>query len=118
MNATNILPQGRALSLTKALEFKGKELSEKEQFEGDVLQDYYRENASEGSGCFDVKDLRETIKTTPIEAASMKAVEAELKGCDEEFRDTVIGCLVADALAAVTGNPAVALALTVALSTK
>ena len=118
MNASSIIPQGRALSLTKALEFKGQELSKNEQFEGDVLQDYYRENVSEGSGCFDIKDLRETIKTTPIEASSMKAVEAELKGCETAFRDTVIGCVVADALAAVTGNPALAQALTVALTAK
>lgn len=115
MNAAGIIPANRALSLTKALEYKGKELAAEDCEVDDVLQDYYRENCSEGSGQYDVADLRETIKTTPIEPKSLKAVKADLAGADREFMDTVIGCVVEDALSAITNNPAIAAALTVAM---
>lgn len=114
MNVTVPIQANRALSLTKALDLKAEELAANGEEVEDVLQDYYRETCSEGSGQYDVEDLRKTIRNTPIDRASLREVRSQLAGADKDFRDTVIGCVVEDALAAITCNPALAATLTVA----
>ncbi|MEW6281788.1 MAG: hypothetical protein AB1758_24495 [Candidatus Eremiobacterota bacterium] len=108
---------GRELSLKKFLNHKAKELVKEGTFDkataNSVLQDYYRETASEGSGQYDVDEMRATAQLVPLKREDVQWFDSKFRGSDPEFRDIVLGMIVADAMSAIGTDPGLAVALSV-----
>lgn len=109
-----------ALSIKKFLTSKAKELHA--QDEGYVseptadalLQEYYRENVSEGSGQYDEAAYRKFGQMIDVPAKEIAWFEKEVGPLSDDFAATVYGAVLLDAMQAITGDPSVAAAFWVA----
>lgn len=108
------------LSIKKFLAQKGKELAAEDEAyvsdtkPGTVLQEYYRETVSEGSGQYDEAAYKKFGQMVKVPAAEVKWFEKEVGPLSDDFASTVYGAVLLDAMQAITGDPSVAAALYVA----
>lgn len=111
--ASGEAPEG-ALSIKKFLSHKGKELKQQEILEdarpASVLQEYYRETVSEGSGQYDEAALRKFGSMVNVKESDRTWFEKQVGPLSDDFASTVYGVILQDAMAAMCGDPALAVA--------
>ena len=103
------------LNLKKFLGHKGKELVAEGTCESakaaDVLQEYYRETVSEGSGQYDEAALRKFGSMVRVKPADVSWFEKQVGPLSDDFSATVYGVVLQDAVSAMVGDPSLAAAL-------
>lgn len=103
------------LNLKKFLGMKGKELVAEGSLEdakpATVLQEYYRETVSEGSGQYDDKAMRKFGSMIRVKPADVEWFEKQVGPLSDDFASTVFSSVLQDAMQAMIGDPAVAIAL-------
>ena len=103
------------LNLKKYLGQKGKELVADGTLEdakpATVLQEYYRETVSEGSGQYDEPALRKFGSMIRVKPADVEWFEKQVGPLSDDFASTVYSVVLQDAMQAMCGDPAVAVAL-------
>lgn len=109
----------RELSITKFLSTKAEELAKEDKdYKGAdaeyVLNNYYVENVSEGSGLYDDNAMRAYAQLMPVKAEDVKWFNDQMSTSEPDFRAEVYGNIISDAMSAIGADPALALALTVA----
>lgn len=109
----------RELSIKKFLGQKGAELAKEDDSYADatpeyVLENYYTELVSEGSGQYDAKEMRAYGQFVAVKPDEVAWFNKQMDGSERDFKDEVFGSVIADALSAIGGSAPLALALTVA----
>lgn len=103
------------LSLRKFLAHQGEQLQKQELIEdaspSAVLQDHYREEVSEGSGQYDEDAMRKFGTMVRVAPADRAWFENQIGPISEDFASTVYGRVLQDAMAAMIGDPSLAVAL-------
>ena len=103
------------LNLKKFLGHKGEELKKEGSLESSgaahVLQEYYRETVSEGSGQYDEAALRKFGSMVRVKPADVSWFEKQVGPLSDDFSATVYGVILQDAMSAMVGDPSLAAAL-------
>ena len=107
-------PEGE-LNLKKFLSHKATEIKDECELSdtkpATILQDYYRETVSEGSGQYDEASIRKFSSMIRVRPADVSWFEKQVGPLSDDFASTVYGVVLMDAMSAMVGDPSLAAAL-------